>query len=37
MSLEIIVEEVGQALLGLLGGIAVIYMFAQLLNMVTAF
>lgn len=37
MSLEIIVEEVGQALLGLLGGSAVIYMFVQLLNMVTAF
>lgn len=37
MSLEIIVEEVGQALLGLLSGSAVIYMFMQLLNMVTAF
>lgn len=37
MSLEIIIEETGQALLGLLGGSAVIAMFINLLNMVTAF
>lgn len=37
MSLEIIIEEIGQALLGLLGGVAVIYMFVGLLDMVTAF
>lgn len=37
MSLEIILEEFGQALLGLLCGGAVIAMFVWLLDVVTAF
>ncbi len=37
MSLEMIVEEIGQALLGLLAGGAVIAMFVKMLDFVTAF
>ena len=35
--MELLVEELGQALLGLAAGMAVIYMLAQLLGAVTAF
>jgi hypothetical protein len=37
MSLEMILEEMGQTLLGLLGGTAVAAMLVWLLDMVTAF
>jgi hypothetical protein len=37
MSLEMIIEEMGQTILDFLGGIAVAAMFVWLLNLVTAF
>ncbi len=35
--MELIIEEIGVALLGLVAGSAVIYMFMQLLDYATAF
>lgn len=35
--MELIVEEIGETLLGLIGGLASIWMVTQVLNFVTSF